>query len=50
MNFSEEIETLLMELVPDRLRGETASFDIEANLGKVANETGRRVTTRHIIA
>ena len=36
-----------MELVPDRLRGETASFDIEAN-GKTYVETGRRVTARHI--
>lgn len=36
-----------MELVPDRLRGETASFDIEAN-GTVYVEAGRRVTARHI--
>ncbi|MCV6002822.1 DNA-directed RNA polymerase subunit beta, partial [Escherichia coli] len=33
--------------VPDRLRGETASFDIEAN-GKVYVEQCRRVTARHI--
>ena len=37
----------MMELVPDRLRGETASFDIEAK-GKVYVEKGRRVTARHI--
>ncbi len=36
-----------MELVPERLRGETASFDIEAN-GKVYVEKGRRITARHI--
>ena len=38
---------LQMELVPERLRGETASFDIEAN-GKVYVEKGRRITARHI--
>ena len=40
---------LLMTLVPERLRGETASFDIEAN-GKVYVERGRRITARHIKA
>lgn len=45
--FEVKDKTLLMELVPDRLRGETASFDIESN-GKVYVETGRRVTARHI--
>lgn len=40
---------LLMTLVPERLRGETASFDIEAN-GKVYVERGRRIITRHIKA
>ncbi len=38
---------LMMTLVPERLRGETASFDIEAN-GKVYVEKGRRITARHI--
>lgn len=47
VNFEVKDQTLLMELVPDRLRGETASFDIEAN-GKTYVETGRRVTARHI--
>ncbi|MFP3014502.1 MAG: DNA-directed RNA polymerase subunit beta [Arsenophonus sp.] len=37
----------LMSLIPERLRGETASFDIEAN-GKVYIEKGRRITIRHI--
>ncbi|OOF22788.1 DNA-directed RNA polymerase subunit beta [Salinivibrio proteolyticus] len=40
-------KALVMELVPDRLRGETASFDIEAN-GTVYVEQGRRITARHI--
>ena len=42
-------DKLLMTLVPERLRGETASFDIEAN-GKVYVERGRRITARHIKA
>ncbi|MGL6262163.1 DNA-directed RNA polymerase subunit beta [Vibrio sp. WXL103] len=47
VNFEVKDQTLLMELVPDRLRGETASFDIEAN-GTTYVEQGRRVTARHI--
>ncbi|OUS28584.1 DNA-directed RNA polymerase subunit beta [Thalassotalea sp. 42_200_T64] len=40
---------LVMELVPERLRGETATFDIK--LGKeVLVEEGRRITARHIRA
>ncbi|XZQ55813.1 MAG: DNA-directed RNA polymerase subunit beta [Arsenophonus sp.] len=38
---------LLMILIPERLRGETASFNIEVN-GKVYIEKGRRITFRHI--
>ncbi|MEZ8144047.1 DNA-directed RNA polymerase subunit beta [Enterovibrio norvegicus FF-33] len=45
--FEVQGKSLVMELVPDRLRGETASFDIEAN-GKVYIEQGRRITARHI--
>ncbi|UGA54681.1 DNA-directed RNA polymerase subunit beta [Vibrio sp. VB16] len=47
VNFEVKDQTLMMELVPERLRGETANFDIEAN-GKTYIETGRRVTARHI--
>jgi DNA-directed RNA polymerase subunit beta len=47
VSFEVKDKTLLMSLVPERLRGETASFDIEAN-GKVYVEQGRRVTARHI--
>ncbi|WP_028863208.1 DNA-directed RNA polymerase subunit beta [Psychromonas aquimarina] len=39
--------TISMALIADRLRGETASFDIAGN-GKVYVEQGRRVTARHI--
>jgi len=35
------------ELVPDRLRGETAGFDIVVG-GKTVVESGRRITMRHI--
>ena len=38
---------LTMELVPERLRGETASFDIVLNK-KVLVEKGRKITARHI--
>ena len=36
-----------LELIPERLRGETAMFDIVAK-GKVLVESGRRITARHI--
>ncbi len=47
VDFEVKDQTLMMALVPERLRGETASFDIEAN-GTVYVEKGRRVTARHI--
>ena len=36
------------ELVPARLRGDIASFDIKGKGGKVVVEQGRRITARHI--
>lgn len=47
VTFTIKNNQLLMALVPERLRGETATFDIEAN-GKVYVERGRRITARHI--
>lgn len=41
-------ETLALELVPQRLRGEIATFDIKDDSGKVIVEQGRRITARHI--
>ena len=38
---------LELELVPERLRGETAMFEISAG-GKVIVEEGRRITARHV--
>ena len=39
---------LLMEVVANRLRGETAAFDIKDNDGEVIVEAGRRITARHL--
>ncbi len=41
-------DTVRLELIPERLRGETASFDIKDDDGAVIVEEGRRVTARHI--
>jgi DNA-directed RNA polymerase subunit beta len=37
-----------LELIPERLRGETAFFDIRSRTGKVLVPTGKRITTRHV--
>ncbi|MBI3773713.1 MAG: DNA-directed RNA polymerase subunit beta [Gammaproteobacteria bacterium] len=37
-----------LELVPERLKGETALFDIKGAGGKVLVEQGRRIMARHI--
>ncbi|MBL4608726.1 MAG: DNA-directed RNA polymerase subunit beta, partial [Pseudomonadales bacterium] len=37
-----------LELIPERLRGETAVFDIKDDKGTVIVEQGRRVTARHV--
>lgn len=39
--------SLKMTLIPERLRGETASFNIKAN-GKIYVEQGQRIAARHI--
>src|SRR5690554_2514913 len=39
---------LFMALIPERLRGETALFDINSPEGDLIVEKGRRVTARHI--
>ena len=40
-------DTIELDLVSERLRGETATFDIKVK-GKVIVEEGRRITARHI--
>ena len=42
-----EGDKLMMDVVPDRLRGETAQFDILGEDGEVIVETGRRISARH---
>ncbi len=46
--FSMNSEGVSTDLVPERLRGEAASFDIKDGEGNVIVEKGRRVTARHI--
>jgi DNA-directed RNA polymerase subunit beta len=41
-------KSVSLALIPARMRGETAHFDIKDNAGKVIVEMGRRVTARHI--
>ncbi|WP_298773421.1 DNA-directed RNA polymerase subunit beta [uncultured Shewanella sp.] len=48
VNFKVKKDTLVMDLVAERLRGETASYDIKDSEGTVLVEKGRRVTARHI--
>ncbi|PTA48495.1 DNA-directed RNA polymerase subunit beta [Shewanella morhuae] len=48
VEFKIKKETLVMALVPDRLRGETASYDIKDAEGSILVEAGRRITARHI--
>ena len=43
-------DKLVMDLIPERLRGETATFDICLKKGEVLVEQGRRITARHIKA
>ncbi len=37
-----------LDLVPERLRGETALFDIKSKTGKVIVPLGKRITARHV--
>ncbi len=48
IQFKIKQDSLVMALVPDRLRGETASYDIKDSEGKILVESGRRITARHI--
>ncbi len=45
--FQLDQDEIQLELVPERLRGESALFDIKLK-GKVLVETGRRITARHV--
>jgi DNA-directed RNA polymerase subunit beta len=41
-------EGIRFEVIPERLRGDLAAFDIKDKKGKVIVESGRRITARHI--
>jgi DNA-directed RNA polymerase subunit beta len=41
-------EAIHLALIPERLRGDTASFDVKDKKGAVIVEEGRRITARHI--
>ena len=43
-------DKLVMDLIPERLRGETATFDLSIKKGEILVESGRRITARHIRA
>lgn len=45
--FTFDADKIYLELIPERLRGELASFDIKAN-GEVIVEEARRITAKHI--
>jgi len=45
---SNNIENLMLELVPSRLRGEVLNFDVVDSKGEVLVEQGRRITAKHI--
>ncbi|MGK0259307.1 MAG: DNA-directed RNA polymerase subunit beta [Candidatus Azotimanducaceae bacterium] len=47
-SFSFKGENISAVLVPERMRGDVASFDITDGKGNVIVESGRRVTARHV--
>ncbi len=46
--YADDEGNLSLELVPQRLRGESAAFDIYDQKGNLLVEQGRRITARHI--
>jgi len=40
--------TVSMDLIPERMRGDVATFDIKDKKGEVIAEEGRRITARHV--
>ncbi len=47
-SFSLTEKGLRFDLIPERLRGDTATFDIKDKKGRMVVESGRRITARHI--
>lgn len=46
--FHFEKDGIVLDLLPERLRGEIASFDIKDKEGNIVVEHGRRISARHI--
>jgi len=46
--FSIKKKGVFLELIPERLRGETVSFDITDKKGTIIVEADRRITARHV--
>ena len=40
--------TVSMDLIPERMRGDVATFDVKDKKGEVIAEEGRRITARHV--
>lgn len=47
-HFKFENGDLILTLIPERLRGETARFNIKDSKGNMLIEEGRRITARHV--
>ncbi len=47
-SFSIKADTILFDLVPERLRGEVASFDIKSGDDKIIVQKDKRITAKHI--
>ena len=47
-NYEVDKDSLKLELVPERLRGQTAAFDIKLSDDEVLVESGARITARHV--
>jgi DNA-directed RNA polymerase subunit beta len=47
-NYDDKAQQFTLTLVPERLRGEIAFFDILSPKGDVIVSTGRRITARHV--
>ncbi len=46
--FTIDAQKCIFHIVPERMRGEIAAFDIKAKKGQVLVEEGRRITAKHI--
>jgi len=46
--FTVDAQKCIFHIVPERMRGEIAAFDIKSKKGEVLVEEGRRITAKHI--